>query len=282
MKLLLALAAGALAQGPVPGKPVVYQPAAREAYSVVAYDRWDGLRERLAKRGEWYSLPSAAQPVLLLVEKGYLDEAALTRFAKDVVEAVAGVPECTGRKPPKFAGRLVIYVYDGGPASETDVPGVAKGDMGIMLRFVKEDEAPVFHELTHALAGYSHASPSLSEGLAEEVESHFRPGKAHSFTPADADPDRLAKTALGRESAAFLATVGAPNDGKPFESPQAKHDYYFSSWSFVRFLAARKGLGAVFKVMDAGGDDKSYRDAFGGDAASLRADWKKKLDALKP
>ncbi len=278
MILALALAAVAAAQDNAPGKPLLYQPVARETQAAgPEFDEHDALRARLIKQGDWYSVPSAAQPVLLIVQKDYLDAAALKRFVSDVVEAVAGVPEYTGRKPPKYRGRIVFYVYDSGPMSEADVPGVRKDERGVMMRFVKEDEAPVFHELAHLLAGYSD-SQSLAEGFAEEVESHFRPGKAHAFTPADADPDALAKASVARYPKPYFEAIGAPGYSN-WSGEEIRHEYYFASWSFARWLIRCKDMKAFLRVLDGGGKDDAYASAYGEGLAALRADWRAYLES---
>jgi hypothetical protein len=252
-------------------RAVLRRPAPPETARPDAFDDADGFRAALLASGERWLVSTAQGDVLLVVERGYLDGAALDRLAADLQEGVAGVPRVTGRRS-RIPGRFTVYVYDQGPLSEADVPGAQPGEKGLMLRFVKEQGEPLFHELTHLLAGYSE-SQSLGEGIADVVQSRFRPGRASGFKDAGVDPDAKARAAFAAYGAPFLETIGAPGYYR-FSAPEVRFDFYYCSWSFAKFLVARApGMAGFWRVADAGGTDESYRAVYGKDRAALVAEW---------
>ena len=218
-------------------------------------------------RSDRWLVPTVRGEVLVVVEKGYLDDAALDRFCAELQEGVAAVPRITGRTP-RAPGRFTVYVYDRGPISQTGVRGVAARERGLFLRFVRERRDPLFHELTHLLAGSSQ-SQSLSEGIAEVVQAQLRPGRANAFMRAGADPERNAAVALAKYGEAFRATIGAPGASVPPGNDQTRYDFYYASWSFAKFLLARGTMADFWMVADAGGADAAYQRVFGLTRAEL-------------
>ena len=176
-------------------------------------------------RSERWLVNTIQGEVLLVVEKGYVDAATLDRFCADLQEAVAGVPRITGRAS-RVRGRFTVYVYDRGPISRSGVRGVAAGERGLMLRFVKEGRDPLFHELTHLLAGTS-GSQSLGEGIADIVQSRARPGRASAFMRAGTDPDRNAAAALAKYGEPFRAMIGAPGYPIRITNDESRYDFYY-------------------------------------------------------
>ncbi len=245
----------------------------------------DFRRDMMRAADRWEVFAGAG--VDMLVEPGYMADAAVEAFCAEVVEARAAVPAVLGRAE-KVRGRFTLYVFDSGPMSESDVPGVAAGQPGIMLRFVKEGESPLFHEFTHLLGGYG--SQSLSEGLADYVQNRIRPGKASGFKPAGLNPHEKALFAAGKLGKAYQGAVGAPDktlwqvveaaDGVDLGGASPRHLFYYGSWSFVDYLVGLKGLPAFLAVHDAGGTEASYRTAYGKSADALRRDWAKALPGL--
>lgn len=249
------------------------RPAPPEAARPDAFDSNDAFRANLLRpeNSDRYLVNTVQGEVMLVVEKGYLDAASLDQLTLDIVEAVAGVPRATGR-PSRIRGRFTIYVYDDGPLSEADVPGLARGEKGLMLRFVKEKHDPLFHELTHLLAGYS-ASQSLGEGIADVVQSRFRPGRASAFMAAGTDPHAEARRALSTYGRDFVALIGAPGHEIRLDERQKRFDFYYCSWSFAEYLLTRGDMAAFWRVADAGGTDAAYRASYGLTRAQLVADW---------
>jgi hypothetical protein len=259
-------------QSTVASTPVRFKTAAPEKSKPDAFDGNDPFRKKLLAPGhcDWYTVPSSMGDILLLVEKGYLTSAQIGALASEIQDAVTSIPAYAAR-PSQIKGRLTIYVYDQGPISEADVPGPQPGERALMLRFVKEGKDPLFHELTHMIVGYGD-SQSLSEGIAEVFQEHFRPGRPNAFVPANCNPDPLAKDAVAQYPTPFYEAIGAP-EMNSWSGPQIRFDFYFASWSFVRYLISLKDLKTFLPVMDAGGNPASYQAAYGKDLATLRADW---------
>ncbi|HEX4048665.1 MAG TPA: hypothetical protein VH309_12555 [Elusimicrobiota bacterium] len=257
-----------------PSRDVLRFPAPPETAAPDKDDDNDGFRRALLdpRRSDRWIVPTGSGGIMLVVEKGYLDDARLDQLCADLREAVVAIPRLTGRAP-LIRGRFTVYVYDEGPMSEADVPGLRPGERGLMLRFVKENAEPLFHEMTHLLAGYSD-SQSLGEGIAEWVQDQERPGRANAFIPANANPDALAKAALAKWPAAFGTTIGAPGYWFRGSNDDIRFDFYYCSWSFAAFLMRRPGGAKAFwSVADAGGKPEAYQAAYGRSYDSLYAAW---------
>jgi len=261
---------------------VLRVPAPVETAAPDAFDGNDEFRSALlepAKSDRWF-VPTELGGVLLVVEKNYLSEARLDRLCADLQEAVSAIPRLTGR-PPLVRARFTVYVYEGGPISEADVPGLRPGEKGLMLRFVKEDAEPLFHEMTHLLAGYSD-SQSLGEGIAEWVQDTLRPGRANAFMDANTDPDAMAKAALARWPADFVTTIGAPGYWFKGSNKDIRFDFYYCSWSFAKFLMSKGDARQFWSVADAGGKPAAYRRAYGRGYAALIAEWRAAVSRSTP
>jgi hypothetical protein len=278
--LLLALGAS-LARAEGWAGAVLRVPAPYEEAVPDASFEYEDFRQSLAgrARSDRWLVPCGSLSVLLVVEKGYLDGAGLDRLASEVQEAVSGIPEFT-RRPPRIQGRFALFVSEGSPPSNAGGPGIRKGEKGVFLKFYKEDRSPLFHELTHLLAGSSH-SQSLSDGMADCVQDRFRPGKANAFTPAGTDPDEKAREALEPDPSWLLSTVGSP--GFPaWTGEEAREGFYYCSWSFVRFLIRRGGMAAAWSLLDAGGAEEAYVRAFGKGRDRLVGEWARSIGARAP
>ena len=265
-------------------KAVLRFPAPPEAAAPDKYDDGnDDFRRALLdwKRSDRWFVPTGLGGVMLVIEKGYIDDARLDRLCADLREAVFAIPRLTGR-PPLIRARFTVYVYDQGPSSKEDVPGLRPGERGLMLRTVKNDAEPLFHEMTHLLAGYSD-SWSLGEGIADWVQARERPGRAYAFVPANTNPDAMAKAALARRPAAFGALIGAPgreiNDNSDRD---VRRDFYYCSWSFVSFLIRQGDMKAFWLVADAGGKPEAYQAAYGKSFTALHAAWIEELSRAAP
>lgn len=258
---------------PRPAKPVLRVPAASEQARPDAFDDKDDFRRALlapARSDRWF-VPTELGGVLLVVQKGYVSETRLDTLAADLQEAVFWIPRLTGR-PPLVRARFTVYVYENGPLSEADVPGAQPGEKGVMLRFVKDDAEPLFHEVTHTLAGAGR-SQSLNEGVAEWVQANRRPGRAHAFVPAGANPDALAKDALAKRPLAFRETIGAPGFYFVGSNREIRFDFYYCSWSYVNFLLRRGSLATFWSVLDQSGAPEAYSRAYGRSREQLVAEW---------
>ena len=277
MALMLgALLAAALAWPLTAAEPLC-RPAAREASRPDAFDGADFFRARLLEEGQSYLLPGAPA-AFIVAEPGYLDSDSLGRFCAELARGLTAIPLLLGRSAA-LGERVTVYVYGSGPdapISQALVPGARAGEKGVMLRYVREDRAPLFHELNHLLAGLP-GSASLSEGFADFVQARLAPGKASAFTPAGTDPHARARQALLAHPR-LLVGMGAPGAGR-WSSPEEREAFYFASWSYVDFLIARGGMPAFLQVFDGGGSDASCRRAFGQSCRKLRADWSKGLVA---
>lgn len=262
------------------GRPVLRLPAPAEPARPDEFDANDSFRLRLlsAESSERWLVWTQTGDILLIVEKGYLPAAALDRLCADLQQAAAAVPRLTGRAP-RVRGRVTVYVYDEGPMSEADVPGARPGEKGLMLRFVREGADPLFHEMTHLLAGHG-GSQSLNEGIAEWVQARLRPGRASAFIPAGTDPHGEAARALASYPSAFRDAIGAPGHFR-WSVETVRRDFYYASWSFADFLLRRGGMSRYWSVLDAGGTPAAYRAAYGRSREDLVDEWAREI-ALRP
>jgi hypothetical protein len=263
-------------------RAVLRTPAPPETAAPDKADDNDEFRRALLdpKRSDRWLVPTQLGGIMLVVEKGYLGDARLDQLCADLQEAVAAIPSLTGR-PPLIRARFTVYVYDVGPLSEADVPGLRPGERGLMLRFVKENEEPLFHEITHLLAGYSE-SQSLGEGVAEWAQERARPGRANAFIPANTNPHAMAKAALAKWPAGFRTTIGAPGYWFGGSGAEIRFDFYYCSWSFTDFLLRQGDTKAFWSVADAGGKPEAYRSAYGRTYDSLIAAWISEVSRSTP
>ena len=265
-----------------PSARVIRVPAPPETAAPDAYDHNDDFRRSLLdpKNSDRWFVPTELGGILLVVQKGYVDDARLDRLAADLQEAVTAIPRLTGRRS-LVLDRFTVYVYDDGPMSEADVPGLKHGERGLMLRFVKENEEPLFHELTHLLSGYSD-SQSLGEGIAEWVQDVERPGRANAFIPAHTNPDAKAKAALTKWPPAFLTTIGAPGYWFKGSNDDIRFDFYYCSWSFAAFLMRQGDAKAFWTVADAGGKPEAYQRVYGRSYDALISAWTAEVNRSAP
>lgn len=263
------------------GKAIVRAPAAPEtAKPDVNNDGNDAHRLQLLTQGDRWTVPTSSGGILLVVEKGYLNDAQLDRVAADLQEASVEIPRLTGR-PSLIRGRFTVYVYDRGPMSEADVPGAQPGEKGLMLRLIKEEKDPLFHEMTHLLAGYS-KSQSMAEGIADWVQDKLRPGRAHAFVPANTNPHVIAKAAVARWSPDFLTTIGAPGFWFGLSGRAIRLDFYYCSWSFADFLLRQGDMKAFWSVADEGGKPEAYLKAYGRTYDDLIKAWLSEVNRSTP
>lgn len=270
----LILAAALLAARPSPAASTAapaLQPILALPVNPDSYDDNDAFRKHLldGSVSDWYSLSGGAG-MIVVVQKGYLSQDQLARLGRDLDEARTRIPALLGR-PAAYAGRLTIYVYDDGPMSEADVPGAFAGEKGLMLRFVREDTAPLFHEMTHIYAGDT-KSQSLCEGIAQWVQGVIRPGKANGFQPANADPDALAKAGIAQYPRPFYDAIGAP-EWNSWSGQEVRMAFYYASWSFTGYLIRRGGMPAFLSVMDGNAEPQAYLRAYGETLETLRQQW---------
>ncbi|MDP3542174.1 MAG: hypothetical protein Q8T11_06840 [Elusimicrobiota bacterium] len=258
------------------GKVVLRLLAAPERSEPDAFDDNDAFRRSLldpANSDRWF-VPTVQGGILLVVEKGYLDDALLDRVSADLQEAVEAVPRLTGRAPRR-RGRFTVYVYDEGPLSESGVPGALPGEKGIMLRFVKEGADPLFHEMTHLLAGHG-GSQSLNEGIADWVQSRLRPGRSTAFIPARTNPHAKARAALATYPPAFRGAIGAPGYHR-WSGREIRFDFYYCSWSFTDFLLRQGDMGRFWSVLEAEAAPDAYLAAYGRTYEVLIDEWSQEV-----
>ncbi|HVC08704.1 MAG TPA: hypothetical protein VNH15_02045 [Elusimicrobiota bacterium] len=262
---------------PLPAPPTKaapsYRPIAPVAANPDSYDDNDAFRRQMLAPGhsDEYLVRTDLGGILLVVEKGYLDARQTAGLVFELQQAVYEVPRLTGR-PPLVRKRFTVYVYDRGPISESGVPGALPGETGIMLAWVKEGNAPIFHEMTHLLAGYGR-SQSLAEGVACAVQGRLRPGVAAApFMVAHADPDKEARRILAQDPPGLVEGLGEPGHYS-FSSQRIRVDFYWASWSFVDFLLRQDGMAKLWTLIDAGGTPAAYQKIYGTSYASLFADW---------
>lgn len=243
------------------------------------FNKYDDFRKSLLETGQVYDLDTPKSPgARLVVEKKYLTKPQFERTVYEIAQALDEVPQFVGRSFITKK-RITIYIYqidNTKPISMAGKIGPAPGSWGIMLAFAKEDEAPIVHEFTHLTERHWNrtGSQSLSEGFAEYVSSKLNPGKAHAFTPANADADQLAQKALqSYTQIKFLQYIGTEGSVDTWPAAHVRFDFYFTSWSFVNFLVSNGGIPNFLKVLDAGGTPKAYSKVYGQSYKVLLNQW---------
>jgi hypothetical protein len=261
----------------------------RPAQSEVKYDNkvdeYDSFRKSLLETGQVYDLDTKNSPGARLVvekdsltKKSYLTKSELKRIASEIARALEEVPRFVGR-PFITDKRITVYIYqidNTKPISGAANYGPTPDTWGIMLAFAQEDKAGVFHEFTHLTERNwgNGGSESLSEGFAEYVSSQLEPGKAHTFTLANADADQLAQAAIQNYSQIkFLQYIGAGDSAHSMPQGHVRVDFYFTSWSFVNFLISNGGIPKFLKVLDAGGTPAAYFQVYGQTYSALLNQW---------
>ena len=140
-----------------------------------------------------------------------------------------------------------------------------------MLRFVKDKADPLFHEMTHLLAGHG-GSQSLNEGIADWVQSRLRPGRSTAFMPAGVDPHAKAREALAAYPPAFREAIGAPGYHR-WSGAEIRFDFYYCSWSFADFLLRQGDMPRFWSVLEAEGKPEAYLAAYGRSHDALVSEW---------
>ncbi len=252
------------------------------------FDGYAEFRNELIRTGDVSYITAGTTRARVVIEQNYLTAREKTYFRAELSEALVEVPELLGRRLVSGSEIVTIYVYDIGkadrPVSTTAKFSDAPNSWGIMLAYVKEGRAPLFHEVAHLSEPAEnftrdHGSVSLSEGLAEWVEAYFCPGKAHGFTPADADADALAVRYIQKYPRAFVDGIGEPEPVLRFSSQDVRIAFSLTSWSFVKFLVANYGLSETAALVADGGT--SYERRFGKSLHVIREQWLRSLERGK-
>ncbi|HVA67614.1 MAG TPA: hypothetical protein VNK24_11955 [Elusimicrobiota bacterium] len=252
----------ALALPAAPKAALSYRQIPPAAANPDSYNDNDAFRRKMLAPGnsDEYLVRTDLGGILLVVQKGYLEARQTAGLVSELQQAVRDVPLLTGR-PPLVRKRFTVYVYDDGPISEAGVPGALPGETGLMLAWVKEGNAPIFHEMTHLLAGYT------------ANRSPWPRASPAPFMVADADPDKAAKRILAQDPPMLVEGLGGPGYYN-FSSQRIRVD----SWSFVDFLLRQGGMAKLWTLIDAGGTPAAYRKIYKTPYAALFADWKQDVE----
>jgi hypothetical protein len=226
------------------------------------------LRDLLLLENDIYSLKTEhGREAFLVYEKGYLNASQRTRQEQDIADALEEVPKIVGRSFDD-SGPITYFIYESKsnrPTSYSDKIGILPGKLGTMLILSDENADPTFHEtahLTEKVWAEDKVSESLSEGMAQYVQDQCRPGRAAGLTPENLNPDLFTKKYLSAntDSSDFLEKIGTRgNYDDSWPNQDARHAFYFSSWSFTKYLLAVGSMPDLLKALDAGGDLKTYQ-----------------------
>ncbi len=255
-----------------------------------SFDYSDAFREELLSTGELYLLKTSDKHrALLVIEKNYLTAHEIQWVSGEIAEALNGVSKLLNR--PYLEKNIITYYivsdtsYGAKILSYAAPIGSNLGTWGIMLKYVKEKEAPVFHETAHLAEPMSPIMPnSLSEGIADYAQQAFRPGLPYAFVPQNIDVNAAARRALKLydQIPEFKNTIGsqAPYWPKLEEMDPdlpSVYAFYFTSHSFVNFLVYKYGLEKVLQNLEANSTEQAYLDIFQVSLSSLKDDWAKSL-----
>jgi len=148
------------------------------------------------------------------------------------------------------------------------------GQGSIELYWVREVRAPIVHELTHVLAGYTAANGHWTqEGFASYMQDQY--GEDTAF------PTRRMAHALVRiigEEGSSLPMLEVMRDRSRtryfgLRTPWERWLAYTQSTSFCRYLIESYGPQKFFKVYDAPLETIDFQGLYGKTAATLVNDW---------
>jgi hypothetical protein len=238
------------------------------------------LRSDLIQKNNVYFLKTPhSGGAYIVLEPNYLSDPQFKGQAQDIADALEGVPNFLGRG---FGSEPVTYYLyrdePDRPSSYSAEDGIKPGKWGVMLSLSDSDQNPTFHETTHLTEKTSgnKESESLSEGFADYVQEHCRPGKEFSFHPKDADPDLFTQKYLENNSdLSLVSKIGSRGD---FDDSLTKNEgqrygFYYASDSFVKYLLKIGTISDLLKVEDAGGASEAYQQVYSKSLEQLRREW---------
>lgn len=241
-----------------------------------------------AEPGTWRPHARQGLAVLLLVlggacvtiEPAHRDERFviynLGSFTPEEIRRVRAQLEIGTRALERYIGPVpaqkfpvVVNVWPGRGVSHSH-----HGQGAIELYWVREGRAPITHELTHVLAGYTAASGHWTqEGCASYMQDQY--GEDEAF-PTHRVAHALVKV-LGEQGRLLpmLEVMRDRNRAKYFglRTPWERWVAYTQSTSFTRYLIERHGPPTFLKLYDVPFESIDFRALYGQTAEALVDDW---------
>lgn len=189
--------------------------------------------------------PELRDQRFVLVNHGNFTTAELERVRAQLAVGVAALERYLGPIPARKLP-VVVNLRPGRGVSHS-----YGGQGAIELYWVRERRAPIIHELTHVLAGYTAANGHWTqEGFASCMQDEY--GEDDAF-PTQKMAHALVRVI--REEGVFLPMLAVMRDrrrGKYFGlgTPWERWIAYTQSTSFTRYLIDRYGAERFFKIYD--------------------------------
>jgi hypothetical protein len=200
----------------------------------------------------------------------------LGNFTAEEIQRVRAQLEIGTRALERYMGPapatkfpIVVNVWPGRGVSHSH-----HGQGAIELYWVREGRAPIIHELTHVLAGYTAANGHWTqEGFASYMQDQY--GEDEAF-PTQRMAHALVKV-LGEEGRTLpmLEVMRDRNRAKYFglRTPWERWVAYTQSTSFSRYLIERYEPQRFLKLYDAPFEAIDFRGLYGQTAEALVNDW---------
>ncbi|NKB48380.1 MAG: hypothetical protein GKS02_03335 [Alphaproteobacteria bacterium] len=144
----------------------------------------------------------------------------------------------------------------------------------IVLYRLRQDRAPILHELTHVVAGYDRSKGHWSqEGFASFVQDSFGGNNAY---PTYKQPEDLARIIFSKDEMLPMADVMADRNRQKYFGKQdawRRWQAYAQSSAFVGYLIGKYGTTPFHAIYNRAVEDMDFDDAFGQPKDKLIADW---------
>ncbi len=179
-------------------------------------------------------------------------------------------PAATRRSP------VVVNLWAGAGVSHSH-----HGQGSIELYWVRERRAPIIHELTHVLAGYTASNGHWTqEGFASYMQDRY--GEDIAF-PTQRMAHGLVKAL--REDGRLLPMLEIMKDRDRatyfgLRTPWSRWLAYTQSTSFCQFLIERYGKERFFEIYDRSVETMDFTGLYGRTAEVLIAEWSSYVAAL--
>jgi len=199
----------------------------------------------------------------------------------------------TPRRWQESRPRRVEYFFDDGPFF---IPhATVSGQVLIPMTRLREGQAPILHETTHALLSPPQGRRPLAwltEGLAayvaKSVAAQTGIEEGDRFELGDV-PELDSKCAAGLSSdpgPKILPFIGAPGNLPVLYAMEpalvVRRVFYGCSASFTKYLIGRLGLERVVDVLPEDDPHKTLEALAGATMASLRSSWMESIGAKTP
>ncbi|MBI3326689.1 MAG: hypothetical protein HYZ81_08310 [Nitrospinae bacterium] len=211
----------------------------------------------------------------IIHNRGDFSEQQVQRVSRELSRGLRALEQYIGPIPQnKFP--VIVNLWSGSGVSHS-----SHGQGPIELYWVREVQAPIMHELTHVLAGYTASHGHWTqEGFASYMQDQY--GEDAAF-PTRKMAHALAKVIREENSQLpMLAVMRDRNRGRYFgtRTPWERWLAYTQSTSFCRYLIDTYGMDTFLRLYDKPLEAMDFPQLFGKGPEELVADWETYLGHL--